>query len=66
VFDYESASRCDTGMFSKFFKAMLKRGILLPPSQFEASFVSKVHDDDALKATFAAAREAFAECAAPD
>ncbi|MFC1528363.1 glutamate-1-semialdehyde 2,1-aminomutase [Candidatus Latescibacterota bacterium] len=62
VTDYESALKCDTQRFSRFFSGMLSRGILLPPSQFEAAFISLAHDDDALKTTIKAAEEAFKEC----
>ncbi|HET6380791.1 MAG TPA: glutamate-1-semialdehyde 2,1-aminomutase [candidate division Zixibacteria bacterium] len=46
--------------FSRFFHAMLARGVMLPPSQHEAWFVSAAHTDDDLDATVAAARAAFA------
>jgi glutamate-1-semialdehyde 2,1-aminomutase len=39
---------------------MLDRGIWLPPSQFEAAFISTAHGDAEVKATIAAARAAFA------
>jgi glutamate-1-semialdehyde 2,1-aminomutase len=39
---------------------MLARGVYLAPSAFEAGFVSAAHDDAAIDATIAAAREAFA------
>lgn len=63
VTDYRSASKSDTAMFSRFFRAMQKRGVLLPPSQFEAWFISTAHDDEALELTVSAAHEAFKECA---
>jgi glutamate-1-semialdehyde 2,1-aminomutase len=40
---------------------MLERGVYLPPSQFEAAFVSVAHTDDDIALTVAAAKEAFAE-----
>ena len=43
VTDWESASRCDTKRFARFHRAMRERGVLLPPSQFEAMFVSFAH-----------------------
>jgi glutamate-1-semialdehyde 2,1-aminomutase len=46
--------------FARFFHAMLDRGILLPPSQQEAWFVSAAHGEDELSATLAAARHALA------
>jgi glutamate-1-semialdehyde 2,1-aminomutase len=46
-------------MFAKFFHAMLDRGIYLPPSQFEAMFVSLSHSEADLDKTIAAARESL-------
>jgi glutamate-1-semialdehyde 2,1-aminomutase len=40
VTDYQSAKKSDTALFGRYFQAMLKRGIYLAPSQFEAMFVS--------------------------
>jgi glutamate-1-semialdehyde 2,1-aminomutase len=59
VTDYESAKRADTTRFKKFFHAMLERGIYLPPSQFEAAFVSLAHTDADIECTVTAARECF-------
>ena len=59
VTDYDSAAAADRERFARFFRAMLERGILLPPSQFEAAFVSAAHTDSDVEATLAAAREAF-------
>ena len=44
VKDFGTAKTSDTEMFSKFFKALLGRGVLIPPSQFEAWFVSTAHE----------------------
>ncbi len=60
VENYEQAARSDTAAFGRFHRAMLDRGIWLPPSQFEAAFVSTAHGEGEVKATVAAAREAFA------
>jgi glutamate-1-semialdehyde 2,1-aminomutase len=49
----------DRAAFARFFGAMLDRGILLPPSQFEAWFVSSAHGAAEIEATLEAAREAF-------
>ena len=49
VFDWATASKCDTELFSYFFKECLKEGIYLPPSQFEAFFLSTKHDDNIVK-----------------
>ncbi len=43
VVDYGTAKTSDTARFSKFFSAMLKRGIYMAPSQFEAGFISLAH-----------------------
>jgi glutamate-1-semialdehyde 2,1-aminomutase len=59
--NYDAASRADTERFRRFFHAMLERGVLLPPSQFEAWFISAAHDEQEIDATVAAAREAFVE-----
>jgi len=59
VNDYDSAKRSDTGRFAHFHREMLARGVYLPPSQFEALFVSLSHTRADLEATIAAAEEAF-------
>ncbi len=43
VKDYRQAMRCDLHMFARYFRAMLKGGIYIPPSQFETNFVSMAH-----------------------
>ena len=63
VYDAQSARRCDTKRFARFFHAMLENGVYLPPSQFEAAFVSVAHSDEDLDQTIRAARRAFAEAA---
>ena len=60
VTDYDSAKRADTGRFKQFFHSMLERGIYLPPSQFEAAFVSTAHGEADIECTVSAARESFA------
>jgi len=45
VTDCASAKRADTARFARFFRAMLEEGIYLPPSQFEAMFVSLAHTE---------------------
>ncbi len=59
VRNYADACRCDTAAFARFFHGMLERGIFLPPSQFEAWFVSLAHSDDDIARTVDAAREAL-------
>jgi glutamate-1-semialdehyde 2,1-aminomutase len=69
VTDYDAARRQSTARYAAFFHAMLARGVYLPPSAFEAWFVSASHDDDALAkiadALPHAARAAAAVDAAP-
>ncbi len=64
VTGFESALASDTGRFARFFAGMRDRGVLLPPSQFEAAFISLAHDDAAIEHTIEAAREAFREAVA--
>jgi len=59
VQDYAGAKKSDTARFAAFFREMLARGILLPPSQFEAWFVSAAHTDDDIERTISAARSSF-------
>jgi glutamate-1-semialdehyde 2,1-aminomutase len=59
VTDYVSAKRSDSARFARFFHAMLARGVYLPPSQFEAAFVSAAHSEEDIRCTMEAAREAF-------
>jgi glutamate-1-semialdehyde 2,1-aminomutase len=57
--DYASAKRADTERYGRFFRAMLERGVYLPPAQFEAMFVSLAHQQSDIERTIEAAREAF-------
>jgi len=59
VRDYDSAKRADTAKFANFHRRMLEQGIYLPPSQFEAAFVSAAHSDEDVRKTAEAARKAF-------
>ncbi len=49
VVDYDGARTQDTARYAAFFHAMLDRGVYLPPSAYEAWFVSAAHDEDALQ-----------------
>jgi glutamate-1-semialdehyde 2,1-aminomutase len=60
VTDFESASTSDLTAFARFHRAMLDQGIWLPPSQYEATFMSTAHTMDDIATTIAAAKEAFA------
>jgi len=61
VFDYTSALRSDQELFARYFRGMLEEGIYLPPSQFEAVFVSLAHSDEDIDRTIAAAQKVFAQ-----
>ncbi|MGH2459388.1 MAG: aminotransferase class III-fold pyridoxal phosphate-dependent enzyme, partial [Chloroflexota bacterium] len=62
VVDYVSAKRADTRRYARYFNAMLRQGIYLAPSQFEAGFLSLAHTDEDIQQTIQAARVAFREC----
>jgi len=51
----------DNARFARFFTAMLERGVMLPPSQHEAWFISAAHGNAELRATLVAARASFRE-----
>jgi len=59
VTDWDTAAACDTAKFGRFHNAMLNAGIWLPPSQFEAAFLSVAHTPQDIENTIAAAREAL-------
>ena len=59
VTDYASAKKSDTLAFARFFRTMLEEGIYLPPSQFEAAFLSTAHTSADIAKTVRAARSAF-------
>ena len=61
VRDYDSALAADTGAYARFFRGMLARGIYLPPSQFEAWFLSAAHTPRHIDQTIKAARDAMKE-----
>jgi glutamate-1-semialdehyde 2,1-aminomutase len=63
VQNYADAKTSDTQRFARFFWSMLNQGIYLPPSQFEACFVSLAFDDIMLEETIKAARVALDEVA---
>jgi glutamate-1-semialdehyde 2,1-aminomutase len=64
VTDWTSAAESDTEAFGRFFRAMIENGIYLPPSQFEAAFMSAAHTEHDVQETIAAAKQAFAMAAA--
>jgi glutamate-1-semialdehyde 2,1-aminomutase len=57
---YAEVMQCDTGLYARFFHAMLERGVYLAPSAYEAGFVSSAHGPREIDKTLAAARQAFA------
>jgi glutamate-1-semialdehyde 2,1-aminomutase len=60
VTDFQSARRSDVARFAEFFHWMLDRGVYLPPSQFEAAFVSAAHTEEDIHRTVEAVRSFFA------
>ncbi|MGA2858515.1 MAG: glutamate-1-semialdehyde 2,1-aminomutase [Candidatus Sulfotelmatobacter sp.] len=60
VRDWDSASKSNTDMFGRFFRAMLDHGVYLPPSQYEAAFLGATHTAEDVQKTISAAKEAFA------
>jgi glutamate-1-semialdehyde 2,1-aminomutase len=60
VTDWDLASKSNTEQFGKFFRSMLDQGIYLPPSQYEAAFLSAAHNEEDVQKTITAAKEAFA------
>ena len=59
VQNFDDAQAGDHDAYSKFFHAMLDRGVWLPPSGYEAMFISAAHDDASIEEIIAAARESF-------
>ena len=59
--DYAEALECDTATFARFHAAMLARGVMLAPSQYEAWFVSAAHTEADIDQTVRAAAEALRE-----
>ena len=61
VTDWISAETCNTARFGHFHRAMLEGGVWLPPSQFEAAFVSTAHGEREVERTLEAAKNAIAD-----
>ncbi len=59
VTNFSQASGCNIELFKKFFNAMLKKGIYLAPSAYEAGFLSTAHTDDDINTTIEAASAVF-------
>lgn len=62
VIDYATAKTSDTTKFARFFRGMLRRGINIAPSQFEAGFISLAHTKKDIDKTIQAAYEAMKRC----
>ena len=63
VRDQDDADRSDRAKFAAFHGGMLRRGVLLPPSQFECLFLSLAHDDETIDAVITAAHDSLEEIA---
>jgi glutamate-1-semialdehyde 2,1-aminomutase len=61
VLDFESAKKSNTALFGRYFQAMLKRGVYLAPSQFEALFLSTALSDELIERILKANRESLLE-----
>jgi glutamate-1-semialdehyde 2,1-aminomutase len=59
VDDVEAVRRCDTDVYATYYHAMLKEGVYLPPSQFEAFFFGTSHGEEELARTLEAQRSAL-------
>jgi glutamate-1-semialdehyde 2,1-aminomutase len=63
VRNFADAQACDHKRFARFFGLMLDRGVWLPPSGYEAMFVSAAHNDSSIEHVISAARDSFKEVA---
>jgi glutamate-1-semialdehyde 2,1-aminomutase len=63
IANFEDAKKGDHAQYAKFFHAMLGRGVWLPPSSYEAMFVSAAHTKDNIGSIISATRESFKEIA---
>ena len=61
VRSFDDVQKADHEKFGRFFRGMLDRGVYLPPSGYEAWFVSTSHDDKSIEDTIDAAKETLAE-----
>jgi glutamate-1-semialdehyde 2,1-aminomutase (EC 5.4.3.8) len=59
VIDFKSAKTSDTALFGKFFRNALQEGVLMPPSQFEAWFLSTAHTKDVVDTTLEKLKKAI-------
>ena len=59
ISNFSDVKECDSKMFERFFKMMLKKGVYFAPSMFEAGFLSIKHTDNDIKYTIEKANEVF-------
>ncbi|MGA1864910.1 MAG: glutamate-1-semialdehyde 2,1-aminomutase [bacterium] len=59
VTDYETAKKSDAKLYARFFWTLIELGVYVPPSQFEAHFISLAHDDEVLDNTILAINKAL-------
>ena len=59
VKNFEDVKNCDLEMFNKFFWSLIKKGVYIAPSQFEASFLSTAHSDEDINKTLNAIEDTF-------
>ena len=59
VRDWDTAAKSDAQAFGKFYRGMLERGVYLPPSQYEAAFMSAAHSEDDVRQTIEAAEKSL-------
>jgi glutamate-1-semialdehyde 2,1-aminomutase len=65
ILDYDDAVRsASTGLYARFFRAMLERGVALAPGPYEIAFTSMAHSQEDLERTVEIAAEAMAQVAA--
>jgi glutamate-1-semialdehyde 2,1-aminomutase len=61
VRDFDTAAAADTTFFARFYRACLRRGVFLPPSPFEAAFLSLAHTEADIDFTLEQIRAAMRE-----
>lgn len=59
VCDFNTAASSDVEKFKKYFRSLLQDGIIIPPSQYEANFMSLAHSEEDIERTLEAAEKAF-------
>ena len=59
ITSFEQVMNCNTERFNQFFHAMLKQGVYLAPSSYEAGFISITHTNDDIDETIEAAKKVF-------